>query len=83
MSNKYLPYFWDYQLTSNQLKNIINNREGDSTKRWAIARLLESAPFAEIWKYITLKQLKSVFPKLKLKKSIARAWQRALTVWSK
>lgn len=80
MRQKYLSYFWDYPITKKKLKKII--KEEESQRIWAISRLLESAPFEEIWQYLTLKELKKIFPYLKLKKSIKIAWQRALKIWS-
>lgn len=78
----YLPYFWDYKLTKSDLRNILASR--DKTKRrWAIARLVESAPFTEIWDYINLKELQEVFPHLKLKGPIRAAWQKAFRAWSR
>jgi len=79
--SKYLSYFWDYKLTRKDLKEILAS--GNEVKRrWAIARLVESAPLAEIWKHISLKELQEIFPYLKLKEPIRRVWQRALQVWS-
>lgn len=76
-----LPYFWDYKLTEKDLREILASRD-EIKKRWAVARLVESAPFDEIWDYISLKELQEVFPDLKLKKPIRAVWQKALKVWS-
>jgi len=77
----YLPYFWDYKFTKSDLKKILAS--GDEIKRrWAMARLVESAPFDEIWDYIGLKELQKDFPHLKLKEPVRRVWQKALKVWS-
>jgi len=78
---KYLPYFWDYKLTAKNLKEILASGD-EIKKRWAMARLVESAPFEEIWDYISLKELQKDFPYLKLKKPIRAVWQKALKVWS-
>jgi len=83
MSKRYLPFFWDYQITKPQLKNILKDKEGETSKIWAISRLLESAPYKEIWQYISLDELKKIFPKLRLKEPIKRAWQQALDVWTR
>lgn len=83
MKQKFLPFFWDYQITDTQLRDILNNKEGETQKIWALSRILESAPYEEVWKYTSLNELKKIFPKLKLKKPIQKAWQRALRVWEK
>lgn len=78
---KYLPYFWDYKLTRNDLRRILAS--GDEIKRrWAIARLVESTPLDEIWNYISLGELKEIFPRLKLKEPIRAAWEKAFKAWS-
>lgn len=82
MREKYLPFFWDYHITPAQLRGMLKNKTEETTKIWAMSRLLESAPLKEIWRYISLNELKTDFPKLKLKKPVQKAWQRALKVWS-
>jgi len=78
---KYLPYFWDYKLTEKNLREILASGDGIK-KRWAMARLVESAPFEEIWDYINLKELQKNFPHLKLKEPVRAVWQKALKIWS-
>jgi len=79
--SKYLPYFWDYKITEKDLKSILASRD-EIKRRWAMARLVESAPLSEIWNHIGLKELQEVFPRLKLKEPVRRVWQKALEVWS-
>lgn len=81
MKQKYLSYFWDYQITKDHLKKILAGLEGEASKIWAVSRLLESAPYQEIWHYISLDELKNIFPKLRLKKPVHTAWERAFAVW--
>jgi len=78
---EYLPYFWDYKITKKDLKNILASGN-EIKRRWAMARLVESAPLEEIWEYIGLKDLRENFPYLKLKEPVRRVWQKALNVWS-
>lgn len=75
------PYFlWDYDLSEKDVKRIL--REGDDfEKRWLIARILESAHFRDVWKYLSLNEVREIFPRLKLKKPIKKAWQRAFKAW--
>lgn len=82
MTDKPLPYFWDYQITQTRLKRLAKGLEGETSQIWAISRLLESAPYEEIWQFVSLEDLRKIFPKLKLKKPIQKAWQRTLEVWS-
>lgn len=80
MSNN-TPYFlWDYDLSERQVKAIL--KEGDETSRkWLVGRILESTKFTDIWKYLNLPQIKQLFPTLKLKKPIRKAWERAFKAW--
>ncbi len=77
----YLPYFWDYKLTEKNLREVLASRD-EIRRRWAMARLVESAPFDEIWDYIGLKELQKDFSHLKLKEPVRAVWQKALKVWS-
>lgn len=75
------PYFlWDYNLNEKQVQTIIT--KGDETsRRFLITRILESANYDDVWKYIQLSDLVKVFPQLKLKKPVYRAWEYALKTW--
>lgn len=75
------PYFlWDYDFTEKDVKKIL--REGDDfERRWLIARILESAHFRDVWKYLNLDEVREIFPQLKLKEPIKKAWQRAFKTW--
>ena len=76
------PYFlWDYNLDVKQVKEILRG-EDEAQKRWLVARILESAKFDDVFKYLTLGEIKQLFPNLKLKKPVKKAWERALHAWS-
>ena len=79
--DKTIPYFlWDYHLTQEQVKSILAG-DNATDKSWLVSRILESARFEDVWKYISLDELKSIFPSLKIKPPIREAWTRALSVW--
>ena len=75
------PYFiWDYDLTDADVRAIL--RGSDKTqKAWVVARLLESARYEDIWEYISLSELRAIFPQLQLKPQVRAAWEFALRVW--
>ena len=52
-------------------------------KIWIMSRILESAAPGDVWKYVTLRDVREMFPKLKLKTPVRKAWDHALTVWSR
>jgi hypothetical protein len=75
------PYFiWDYDLTEEDVRKILRGPDEDQ-RAWVVARLLEAARYEDIWKYISLGQLREIFPKLKLKSQVRAAWEFAMSVW--
>jgi len=57
-------------------------KSGDEfTKRWLIARILSSANFKDVFNYLTIKEILEIFPKLKMRKEITQAWERAFAAW--
>lgn len=75
------PYFlWDYDWSEKKVRKIL--KEGDEyQKRWLAARILESAKFEDVFKYLSLKEILEIFPRLKLKPPIRKAWERAFKAW--
>lgn len=73
-------FLWDYNLTNAEVKNLLKdgNRE---TRLWLISRIIESAKFKDVFKYVSLNDLAQVFPHLRLRQPIKNAWQKALKVW--
>jgi len=76
------PYFlWDYELSDIDVHAIL--RDGEETERiWLASRILESARYEDVWKYLSLDELRGLFPKLKLKPQVRDAWAYALHVWN-
>jgi len=81
MSEPSRPYFlWDYDLTEEEVQTLL--RTGDETTRiWLASRILESARYADVWRYLSLTELRALFPYLKLKPPVREAWAYALHVW--
>jgi hypothetical protein len=82
MSTSQSPYFiWDYDLSEADVRAILWG-DDEEQKAWLVARLLESATYEDIWQYIDLAELRSIFPKLQLKPQVRAAWEFALEVWA-
>jgi hypothetical protein len=76
------PYFlWDYDLSEDDVRAILRG-PNETEKIWMMSRILESAKYGDIWKYVNLAQVREMFPRLRLKPPIRRAWERALYAWS-
>jgi hypothetical protein len=75
------PYFiWDYDITEAEFRaKLAGDNEHDTA--WAIARLLEAARWDDIWKYVTLKQVRDWFPRLQLRREVRSVWEYAFSVW--
>jgi hypothetical protein len=81
MTGVHTPYFiWDYDLNDTEIREILRGDDEDQ-KAWVVTRLLESARFEDIWKYISLAELRLIFPNLQLKPQVRAAWEFALRVW--
>ena len=75
------PYFlWDYNLTESQIHKILNGKN-ETEKLWMAGRILSSAHFRDIWKYLTVSDVINLFPRLRMRPEITNMWQHALTVW--
>lgn len=75
------PYFlWDYQITEQGVRDILNGSDV-AAKTLLITRIVESARYDDVWKYITPAELVRVFPQLTLKKPVRKAWEYAFSVW--
>lgn len=75
-------FLWDYDLTETQVHEILGTRGLPDQKRWLIERILTQARFEETLKYLTMKDIKTVFSALRLPKKVKERWQYALRRWS-
>ena len=79
--NSTRPYFlWDYDLTEADVRRILDSG-GELDKQWLISRILTSAKFEDVWKYLTIKGLLDQFSKLRMRPQVKLAWKRALNIW--
>ena len=75
-----LYFFWDYDLTEAEVHAIL---AGDDEVEiiWVMSRLLEAARWDDIWKYLSLSQVRKWFSRLKLRPQTRAVWEHALAVW--
>lgn len=77
-----IPYFlWDYDLTEKDVIKILRSKN-ENEKSWITTRILESAKYEDIWRFLSLKEIKEIYPYLTLKKPVKDAWDYALSVWN-
>lgn len=76
------PYFlWDYDLTEKDVTRILHSKN-NLEKSWITTRILESAKYEDIWRFLSLREVKEIYPYLTLKKPVKDAWDYALSVWN-
>lgn len=79
--NSTRPYFlWDYDLTEDDVRRILRGKN-QTDKIWIMSRILASAHFDDVWRYLSVREIVDHFDELRIRPQIKNAWQRALTVW--
>lgn len=78
---KRLPFLWDYDLSEEDVRRIL--RQGTPMERaWLISRILEYAPWEEIWRYLTPQQIARELEHIRFRSARDRElWTYALKRW--
>jgi len=74
-------FLWDYDLTEAQIHEILRHAPSDQ-RRWLIARILERAPYREVFRYLTVAQVRQALPSLRMNPKVKRHWQEAVELWT-
>lgn len=77
-----IPYFmWDYRCTVGQIKEMLATGE-ESKKIWLMAKILRDARYADVWKFISLKDFltyrERLLPRLGRERKF---WEFMYTQW--
>ncbi len=76
-----LYFFWDYDLTEEQVWEIIRG-DNEVEKAWVITRILEYARWDDIWRYLTVDDIRQNFERLRFRRPQDRElWAYALERW--
>ena len=77
-----LYFFWDYNITDEDIQEILRS-DNETEKVWVITRLLQSAQWEDIWKYITLDDIRENFGRIQFRTpDVRNLWAHALAIWS-
>ena len=77
------PYFlWDYDLTEAKVHEILS-QPNFNKKKWLIARILERAIFSDVWKYLSLEDIRAALPSLRMSSKKKEYWNYAIKIWTK
>lgn len=78
-----LYFFWDYDLSEEDVRQILAGND-PIDRAWVISRLLNAARWEDIWRYITLDDVRAHWGLLHFRTpQLQEAWARALEVWSR
>ncbi len=77
------PYFfWDYDITEEEVRDIIRG-DNEVERAWVITRILEYARWDDIWRYLTVDDVRRNFEQLRFRwPQVRDLWAYALKVWS-
>jgi len=79
---KRVYFFWDYDLTEEDVREILRGAN-ETEKIWVMSRILQSAYWNDIWKFLTLKDVREHFDKIQWRTAyLEELWGHALEVWS-
>lgn len=80
---KSVYFFWDYDLTDEDVREILRGAN-ETEKIWVMSRILQSARWDDIWKFLTLKDVQAYFDKIQWRTPYLKdLWKYALEVWSR
>jgi hypothetical protein len=77
------PYFlWDYDIGDEEIRRIL--RHGSlAEKAWIITRILEYAKWDDIWRYLTVDDIRENLERLRFRRPQDRElWAYALDRWA-
>jgi hypothetical protein len=77
-----LYFFWDYDIDEEGIRHIL--RHGiPQEKAWVITRILEYAKWDDIWRYVTLADIRENLERLQFRRPQDRElWAYALERWT-
>jgi hypothetical protein len=77
------PYFlWDYEISDDEVRAIL--RDGEPfDKAWVMSRILEHARWDDIWRYLTVADVRENFENLRFRRpQDQELWAYALERWA-
>lgn len=75
-------FFWDYDLTEEDVRAILRGTN-ETEKIWVMSRILQSAFWNDIWRFLTLKDVRDYFDRIQWRTQyLKELWSHALEVWS-
>jgi hypothetical protein len=78
------PYFfWDYDITEEGVHDLVRNGS-PAEKAWVIGRILQHAKWADIWRYLTVADIRESLPHIRFRRPQDRElWAYAVERWTR
>jgi hypothetical protein len=77
-----LYFFWDYDISDAEIHRILRHGSPEE-KAWVITRILEHAKWNDIWRYLTLNDIRQNLDHLCFRRAQDRElWAYALERWA-
>ena len=78
-----LYFLWDYDISDEDIRRILNSGSS-SEKAWIITRILEYAKWDDIWRYLTVADIRENFEHLRFRRpQDSELWAYALDRWTR
>jgi hypothetical protein len=75
-----LYFFPEQEITSDELKRILEQKDNLEQRAWAVSHLLRYAQWDDLWSYVSREEVKEIFPHLDLPDTLRQAWARMLKI---
>ncbi len=76
-------FFWDYEMSEEQVRDLVRNGS-PAEKAWVIGRILEHAKWDDIWRYLTVADIRASLPRIRFRRPQDRdLWEYALERWAR
>ena len=78
------PYFlWDYDMSEEEVRDLVRNGS-PAEKAWVIGRILEHANWADIWRYVTVADIRESLPHIRFRRrEDGELWAYAVERWTR
>ena len=75
-----LYFFPEQEITSEELKRILEQKDDLERRAWAVSHLLRYAQWEDLWSYVSRDEVREIFPHLDLPDTLRQAWARMLKI---
>jgi hypothetical protein len=81
-AQRHVYFFWDYDITDAEICRILRGGSSEE-KAWVISRILEHAKWDDIWRYLSVDDIRENLDRLQFRRAEDRElWAHALERWA-